>query len=130
MMKLSQEERRAQVAKMDEVGEISKWTMIFNEICKDGFIRPVAVHPKHVTCVMQSNLPVDNSKYGLGDGFIGTIVVCEGREILLYEPLSIVIPALGAAMTASDSWGMNLFHAEEVFEKRGIKYRSEFNRSP
>ena len=127
---LKEEERNACVAKMDAIGGASKWSMIFNELCEDGFIRPVAVHPKRVTCIMQPKSPVDGSQYGLSGGFTGgTLVVCEGREIMLYEPMTIVISALGSAITASDCWGMSLFHAEEIFEKRGIKYRPEFDRS-
>ena len=104
--------------------------MIFNELCPDGVIRPIKILPVYVTCVKKPDAPINVSRYGLEDAKFkgGTILVHKGREIILYEPLDMVITALGVAMAASDFWNMYSFHAGVWFEEQKIKYSPEFDR--
>jgi len=124
LTRLTDEENAKLIKYMDEVGSDTKWSMVFNELCEDGTVRPVLIHPKKVTSVKKQETPVAGSKYGAADLTFadGTIIVHDGREILLFESLPIVLPALGAAMATSDYWAAHLFYARAHFEERNVNY--------
>jgi len=65
MRELTKEEQQALVVKMDEIGKEMRWGMVFNELCEDDNIRPIAIHPQKVTNIKRPDLPIDGSKFGL-----------------------------------------------------------------
>ena len=122
---------KAHVAKMDEIGQQERWTTVFNELCDDGFIRPVIVHPRRVTSVQKSDPPFDVGKYKTNpklnvpfDG--GAVIAHEGREIRVFESINMVFQMLGSMLVASDCYATTMYHAGIIFEKNELNYCLEF----
>jgi len=99
----------------------ARWSMIFYELCEDGFIRPVSVHPHKVTCIKRPDKSVDSTKWIHDGGYSeGTVVIQDGREILLHEPFRMVISALGTMATASETIMSRTVYQPLDYEQRGI----------
>jgi len=95
----------------------AKWSMTFNEMCEDGVIRSVTIHPYKVSNIKRPDQLADGvyyhreckfgnvySKFGINGGFCGgTLVTQDNREILIFESFGRVMSAIGAMMTACES---------------------------
>ena len=124
------EENKEYGKQLVDAGNAWRWAMVFNELCDDGIIRPVAILPGQVTSIKSMESTIPGSKYGYNAEFIGaTAIVHEGCEILLYEPIRLVISALGSVLLASENWTAHVFYASAMFEQKGINFRHEFDRT-
>jgi len=102
----------------------ARWSMVFYELCADGAIRPVSVHPHKVTCIKRPDKSVDYTKWIHDGGYDeGTVVVQDGREILLHEPFRMVLSALGTMATASETLVSRTVYQPMDYEQRGIIIR-------
>ena len=113
----------------------TRWEAVFNELCTDGFFRPVFICPRYVTNVKRLDPPHKVGDY-TANTFIsykecGTFAGAgKSGEVFVYEQVGEVISALGTMIASSDNYNSNFYFAGKYFEERGIKYCSELRQHP
>jgi len=126
------ENKKSEIKQLNE--GLNRWEVAFNELCDDGVFRPVFICPRFVTGVKRLDPPhkiggqtaSTSISYKECDTFVDA---GKSGEVFVFEPIAIVLSALGTMITASDNHNSNFYFAGKYFEERGIKYCSDI-RSP